>query len=432
MSSRCGSGRAPLWLAVLVLSYFRSDPAEASEPNAPQTARPSIYLSCTVDCSEPYLRQELSYFDFARDRFLADYVIIVVEQPNGAGGRRVTVRLAPRVDAPPLNVPHISFSLPSGATPDDLRGELKRSILHLLYQALRSTPHRAAFELALKPRDPTALSSLRDPWNYWVFSPEIKGTGEGGSGYYFVELTGALTIRRVTESWRHRTQGAYTRNLNSYELENGTRIRGDVESWRLRSLEVRSLGRHWGLGVLATGSASRYENLAGHVHGGIALEYNVFPYTENASKQLRLVYQGGPWANWYLEENTLGVMNELRPYHAFSTIVDVNQPWGSVSWIGQANQFLDDPRLFRLSTGATIALKLVEGLALNLTGQLSLIEDFINLRARPITDEELLLWTAQQPTTFGFNTEFGLSYTFGSRHNTIVNPRFARLDLEEE
>jgi hypothetical protein len=49
-----------------------------------------------------------------------------------------------------------------------------------------------------------------------------------------------------------------------------------------------------------------------------------------------------------------------------------------------------------------------------------------------VTDVELLLWTVEQPTDFTFELEFSFTYTFGSTHNTIVNPRFDRVDLEED
>jgi hypothetical protein len=45
-------------------------------------------------------------------------------------------------------------------------------------------------------------------------------------------------------------------------------------------------------------------------------------------------------------------------------------------------------------------------------GPASYIQDQINLRARAVL--------------------FGFSYTFGSVHNTIVDRRFGRVDLEED
>jgi len=49
-----------------------------------------------------------------------------------------------------------------------------------------------------------------------------------------------------------------------------------------------------------------------------------------------------------------------------------------------------------------------------------------------VSDVELLLGTTQLPATYDITTEIGFSYTFGSVHNTIVNPRFGRLDLADD
>src|SRR5690606_38129021 len=96
------------------------------------------------------------------------------------------------------------------------------------------------------------------------------------------------------------------------------------------------------------------ENYEVHLRGWPAVEFNLFPYTDNASRQLRFVYQAGAWYNRYMEPSRDNLLQELKPYHALSFISDVHQPWGSVQWIVQANQFLDELDAWRLATGATL------------------------------------------------------------------------------
>ncbi|HEY0714446.1 MAG TPA: hypothetical protein VGF45_17310, partial [Polyangia bacterium] len=88
--------------------------------------------------------------------------------------------------------------------------------------------------------------------------------------------------------------------------------------------------------------------------------------------------------------------------------------------------------LYRLSVGANLAIQISEGLSFSIEGEAALARDLVNLRGRQVTDVELLLWTAQQPTGHTFELGVGLTYTFGSVHNDIVNPRFGRVDLQEE
>jgi hypothetical protein len=45
---------------------------------------------------------------------------------------------------------------------------------------------------------------------------------------------------------------------------------------------------------------------------------------------------------------------------------------------------------------------------------------------------EILLWSVEQQTDFEVGVVVSLSDSFGSTRNTVVNPRFGRVDLEEE
>ena len=414
--------------------------AGADEPNPvaastalPPAARPRLFLGCPRTCFDSYLHQELNYFDFVRDPQLADFILVIARQPAGNGGERFSATLVPRLPQPGQRPPATrAFLAAPGAAAHTSRRLLLQVILRELQLALVGTEHEDAFVLMLPNRDGVALGALGDPWDYWVISPELKGEGEGGSGYYLMDLTGSLTLRRITESTKLRLRGAYLRRFTSFRLEDGSRVYGDVHGWEVRPVYARSVGEHWALGGTFTARGNQFENLRAHLNGGPLVEFNIFPYRQNASEQLRVAYQLGAWANWYDESNQEGLLRELRPYHALSLVADVNQPFGSVQWLGQINSFLDEPQLWRLSTGALLGLRLFEGLAINLEGQAALVRDQISLRRRPVTDNELLLWTAQQRTDYTFQIKFGLSYTFGSVHNTIVNPRFARIDLQEE
>lgn len=425
------ASRRILVAAVLgsVFSFGRSRLAFAdTEP-----PRLTLFLSCPRDCFDDYLRQELSYFDFARDPHLADYQLVIVRQPSSDGGERFTVTLETRQPGVQPSAPDTeTFPVGPGVPTYDARQRLAQAILRMLERELEGTPYERAFELSLPQREGITLSALHDPWDYWVIAPEARGSGEGGSGYYFAELISGLTLRRVTELSKLRIRGEYTQNWSSYRLEDGSRVYGKIYGWGGRTMYAHSLGERSALGGVAVARGSEFENLDAHLHGGPLAEFNFFPYQENARQQLRVAYQVGAWANWYIEVNSEGLFREVHPYHALSLVADANQTWGSVQWVGQANSFIDDPKLYRLSTGAIISLRLFEGLAFNVEGEAALVRDQINLRQREVTDLELLLWTVEQPTEYTFDVQVSLSYTFGSKHDTIVNPRFARVDLEEE
>lgn len=419
-----------VWCALLVGVSARVVQADGTHA---QAERPRLYLSCPQECFESYLRQELSYFDFVRDPHLSDINLVVVRQAAGSGGERFTITPSSRIGTTSVRSTSPRVILVDPATPAaDARAQLLQGILRVLASQLDDTEHSKAFELRLPTRDGDRLSRLIDAWNYWVIAPELRGGGEGGSGYYFIELAGALTVRRITDQNKLRLSGYYARNLSGYRLEDGSRISGDVYEGDLRALYAHALGQHVSLGGVVVARVQEYENLKHHAHGGPVIELNLFRFEHNAQRQLRLAYQVGAWANTYLEPAVGDVMSHVRAYHAVSIITDVNLAWGSVQVVGQLNTFVPDVDQFRFAVGANLTLRLFEGFAFTLSGSAAWVNDLINLRARDVTDNELLLWTAQQPTDYTFQGTFALTYTFGSVHNTIVNPRFGRLDLEEE
>lgn len=440
-------------LLVVVACWLAFTPAARAASRTPR-----LFLSCPQTCFEPYLKQELSYFDIVRDRHEADFTVLVIRQRAAGGGERITLtlyletRAAPDAPTPrgapvrarrdddghldgldSLRVAHKrELYSPPGATAEQTRRLLLGAVLSALFAELVDTEHEAAFSVGLKRRGGVSLSTLDDPWDYWTIAPATQGNIELGRGFHFILVDSSLTFRRITDTDKIRVRGSYSRQLSQFRLENGSNVRGDVYTWGARALYARSLGQRWALGSAGTIAAKEYENLKAHTHFGPVLELNIFPYVRNASEQLRAAYQAGVWTNWYFEPNVSGKTREILPYQALTLIADMNQRWGTVQLALQLNSFVNEPKLARLAGTAGLNLQLFEGMALNLVGNAAWIGDQISLRQRPLTDVELLLGTAQQATNYSVTFEFGFSYTFGSVHNTIVNPRFGRLDLEED
>lgn len=421
-----------------------------------ESNRPTLYLACPQECYEDYLRQELSYFDIVRDRHHADWTLLIVVQSAANGGDRVTLRVIPRVsppkphptgDANPATAPrHDSLaersapepeivrevSMAPGATDDQQRRRLVDAALGALYIALLPTEHARSFRLSLPRRDGKTLSQLNDPWDYWTITPSLAVTAETGSQAYRAEAETMLLVRRVTQHNKLLLEATYTHRWSRAVLEDGSDVRAGVAAWHGVSLFAHSLGEHFALGATVTGDRDEFENVKAHVHGAPVIEYNFFPYSENVSAQLRAAYQVGPWASWYDEVSVFDRRKELRPYHALTLISDVNQDWGSIQLGVQLNSFIDRPEQLRLSGRLLLSLQLFEGFALNLDALVSWVRDQIDLRRRAVTDVELVLGSTQLPSSFNTELELGFSYTFGSVHNTIVNPRFGRLDLRDE
>lgn len=394
--------------------------------------RPRLFLQCRQECFENFLRQRLSYFDLVRNPQQADFTVLVVPQVGASGGLRRTVSIVRRSDPPLAPVPPVEAHTPPGATVETQREALLDAIRAALYRALLDTEHQGAFRLSLPARDGNALSRLDDPWDYWVLSAALVANGGATSEFHEVQLLSSLGARRITDSDKLRLSIGYKRRFSRYVLDEEPDARVDVAGWTGRALYARSLGSRWAAGSTFVAASDDYENIAAHFHYGPVIEFNVFPYAHNAVAQLRTAYQAGVWVNWYEEVSILGELRELRPYHALTVIADMNHAWGSFQLGTQLNSFIDDPALLRLSGVVQLNVRVLDGLSISAQLEGAWIRDQIAVRRRSPSDVDRLLGTTRVPSAFGVSCDVGLSYTFGSVHNTLVNPRFGRLDLEDE
>ena len=78
--------------AALVASTFFSGELEAANRQT-QTAQLKVFLDCTTNCYEDFLRSEVIFVDYVRDRTEAEIHLLVTRAQTGSGGSRVHARL---------------------------------------------------------------------------------------------------------------------------------------------------------------------------------------------------------------------------------------------------------------------------------------------------------------------------------------------------
>jgi hypothetical protein len=158
------------------------------------------------------------------------------------------------------------------------------------------------------------------------------------------------------------------------------------------------------------------------------VEYNLFPYSENIRRQFRLAYQIGYNPISFIQETIHDRTRQLIPYHKFSVVVDYTQTWGNINTALHASTFLNDFERNRMSLNSQLNIRVAEGLSVTLSGSGSLINDQISLAKAAANDDAFLLGGRQLPTKFSYYTQFGISYTFGSTNNSVVNVRLNQID----
>jgi hypothetical protein len=71
---------------------------------------------------------------------------------------------------------------------------------------------------------------------------------------------------------------------------------------------------------------------------------------------------------------------------------------------------------------------LLKGLSLSLYGGYSKINNQLSLRREGASLEEVLTQRRQLETSYNYWGGFGISFSFGSIYNNIVNPRFGSIN----
>jgi hypothetical protein len=155
-----------------------------------------------------------------------------------------------------------------------------------------------------------------------------------------------------------------------------------------------------------------------------AAEYSVFPYEQYATRQLRIGYSVGIEKVRYNEITIFNRTEETLWAQELSATLDQRQPWGSLAAGFEFSQYLHDGSKYRLEGEGDVNLRLARGLSLTLSGSASRIRDQLSLPLRDATDEEVLLRIRQLQSGYEVDFSIGVTYSFGSIFNNIVNPRF--------
>lgn len=71
-----------------------------------------------------------------------------------------------------------------------------------------------------------------------------------------------------------------------------------------------------------------------------------------------------------------------------------------------------------------MSLRIAKGLSLTFQGDASIVNDQLSLPKGGVSDTDILLRRKMTETKFSYYSYFGISYTFGSIYNNVVNPRF--------
>jgi len=154
------------------------------------------------------------------------------------------------------------------------------------------------------------------------------------------------------------------------------------------------------------------------------VEFDFFPYKESTRRSLTLTYSAGIVHNNYTEETIFDKLTETLPRHSMGLSLGLRQPWGSISSSVDFSQQLNKLDRTNLGFFGSADVRLFKGFSFNVFGDYSRIRDQISLIKGTASNEDVLLRLRQIQSGYSYFMGFGVSYSFGSIFNSVVNPRY--------
>ena len=381
-----------------------------------QNNKLKAYLDCR--CDQNYLKQQTSFLEHVRDQNLADIEIFILDVRNPTGTRSFEIKIDGNNE-----YQEISSSVLVSGYANDTSSTLRDKLLNKLKLALVPFLDKASYSLKVDvDSNFDDLTVNDDKWKSWVF--ELSGSYNDDkeetrkTNRYELEFE----VDKLTPDWRigmeikrNESKGKFFSNDNVYtSSRKTTSFSGRV---------VKSVSDHFSAGVFLGAYQNTYENIDFNRYIAPAIEYSFYPYKDVLSKEITLAYRIGVGKRNYIEKTIYGYEKQKLSSQTLSLNIRFRQKWGNISSYLNATQFLNDGTKKRFSLRSDLDLRVFEGLAIRFSGNVNLIREQYSLAAVSTSIEELLLQQRQIATDYRTNFSVGLSYTFGSIYNSVINTR---------
>ena len=415
--------------AALILLVGLVDPVAPSRAGAqdPGTATPRQQLKVFLDCEDCYadfLRTEVAFVDYVRDRNEADLHVLISEARTASGGVEHTLDFTglQRYDK-------LTYTLKTATTSSDTDDVIRRQLAAALRVGLLRvlTNEEVPPELQVTVRlgtEEQRPAVVGDRWNNWVFSLRGSASFQGEESSRERQLGASMSADRITPDWKISFGAELDHEREEFDLDEETPVAVERREQDFMWQVVKGLGEHWSAGAMGEVESSTFDNMKLAIVAAPAIEYNVFPYSQYTRRQLRALYAVGVGSYNYFEETIYGKTEETLPLHELSLTLEQRERWGSLQARVEWSQYLHDLSKNRLELDGEVSIRIARGFSVAVQGSGSRLRDQLSLPLRGATDEEVLLRLRQLESRYEYEFSFSLTYTFGSIFSSIVNPRF--------
>lgn len=378
-----------------------------------------VFIDCFY-CDINYIREEIPYVNYVRDVKEAQVYILETRELTGSGGRKYTYAFVGQKEFEGKN-----DTLVYASRPDDSRDISRIWRTQMLKMGLMSYVARTPLfeEVVIQPTEQITAQVVEDKWRNWVFELEAEPNFEGEESYKELELRSSVSATKITHDWKLELDFDHRYSRTKYTYDD-TLYTNDKSFQGLNVLVVKSLGDHWSGGLRTDVSSSTFNNSKFGFDYLPSLEYNIFPYTESTHRQFRVLYGVGGSYNIYNDTTIYDKIEEHLFLQQLQLAYQIQQKWGSINVSLEGSNYFHDFSKNRLELSGYVTVRILKGLSLRIRGGAARINDQLSLVKGELTEADILLQLQELETSYNIDGEIGITYTFGSIYNNIVNPRF--------
>ena len=407
----------------LLLFFTESIAAQGTSRFAPI---PNVYLDCN-SCDITFIRTNITFVNYVRDQEDASIYLRISDQRTAGGGVEYTLGFS-ETGTDPAGTDTLRYISSNNDTGDERRRGLNRYIKIGLVPYITNTEAVRALDIFYEEPEDAGLDEevVEDPWNSWVFDVDVRSNISGEASEFNFGLYSGFEAERTTELWKIRSRFHGEIRRRNVDLSDRTlNVNRDWGSfWNMAAY---SLSDHLSLGLFAGASFNRVNNIALSTYIAPSVEYNFFPYSEFQNRRFLVQYQITPNHRRYFNTTIFLKDSETIMSQEISTRLRYDQRWGRIDIRFSGRHFFHDTSINRVEINPTFNIRVMRGLSVSVSGRYRIINDQLSLQLPGDVDPddpESIIRGVQRPTSYDYYFSFGLSYTFGSIYNNIVNPRF--------
>ncbi len=406
--------------SLFLLFIFSAQAQEQSEPSdSLRKNAVKLFIDCYY-CDMNYIRREIPYVNYVRDVKEAQIYLRETRQNTGSGGRKYSYFFTGQKEFKGLTDTLIYTSRPDDPYDQTRDGRTNMIKMGLMRYVARTPIHK---EVSIKHTGKVEEEQVVDNWNSWVFELETRPAFESEESYKEFTLRNSISANKITPDWKIEFDFDHRLSRTTYVYDNET-YKKDKTSIQFESLMVKSIGTHWSAGGSIELRTSTFSNMKFQADIFPAIEYNLFPYSESTHHQLRFLYSIGVSLNQYNDTTVYEKIEENLGQHQLQIAYQIQEKWGSINVSLEGSNYLHDFSKNKIELDGYINIRIIKGLSFSIRGGIARIHDQLSLVKGELSEADILLQLQEMESAYNIDGSIGLTYTFGSIYNNVVNPRF--------